>query len=139
MKLKVERTGKQFSIASSEFLITFPDGTTETIWSPVWNEYTEEQLDKAAKFRAEWLWNERKPYKFHVCRECEIPHFDNCTACFGFGTYKSKKGTGEIVPVTAGEAYEIVIKGLIHELGMLLTCPVCGSTINGIPEWIEEE
>jgi hypothetical protein len=57
MKLKVERTGRQYSIASSEFLVTFPDGTTQTIWSPVWNDYTEKEEDLYALEYAKHLWD----------------------------------------------------------------------------------
>jgi hypothetical protein len=57
--LKVERTGRQYSIASSEYLITFPDGTQETIWSPPWHEYTEEEEDKRTLYHAMCLWEDK--------------------------------------------------------------------------------
>ncbi len=56
MNIKVERTGKIYSIASSEYLVTFPDGTQQTIWSSPWNNYTEDEEDAEALKYAENLW-----------------------------------------------------------------------------------
>jgi hypothetical protein len=58
MKLRVERTGKQYSIASNEFLVTFPDGTTQTIWSPPWNDFTKEEENRMAYNYARKLWED---------------------------------------------------------------------------------
>ena len=47
MELKIERTGNIFSIAATEYMVTFPDGTQENIWSGPWNDYDdEEDLDE---------------------------------------------------------------------------------------------
>ena len=54
--IMVERTGREFSIAGSEYLVTFPDGTQATIWSPPWNDYTDDEEDIAALEYAQELW-----------------------------------------------------------------------------------
>jgi len=59
----ISRTGGQFSVASSEYLVIFPDGTQMTFWSPPWHPWTEEEEDKEALLYAEELWlhmNENK-------------------------------------------------------------------------------
>lgn len=57
--ISIERTGNTFSIASTEFLITFPDGTTETLWSPPWHEMDKELEDARALEHAAKLWADR--------------------------------------------------------------------------------
>lgn len=37
------RTGRGFSIASSEFLVEKPSGEKESVWSPPWNEYDDQE------------------------------------------------------------------------------------------------
>ena len=60
MKIKIEKTGRAFSIASNEFIATFPDGTQETFWSPIWHDFTEEEeTDKAIEYAIR-LWENRK-------------------------------------------------------------------------------
>jgi hypothetical protein len=56
MEIKVERTGNCYSIASSEYLVTFPDGSIETIWSPPWHEWEEDEEDAKALEYACKLW-----------------------------------------------------------------------------------
>lgn len=55
-EIKVERTGRIYSIASSEYLVTFPDGTTRIIWSPPWNDFTPEEEDQNALEYAKNIW-----------------------------------------------------------------------------------
>ena len=57
--IKVERTGRQYSVASSEFLVTFPDGKTMTIWSPPWHELTVKGEEIRALQEAQKIWNNR--------------------------------------------------------------------------------
>lgn len=60
--MKVERTGNTYSIASKEYLVTFPDGTQQTIWSPPWNSYdNEKDEDDAALEYAVEIWISRSP------------------------------------------------------------------------------
>lgn len=47
-QISVERTGNIFSIAGSEYLATFPDGSTQTFWSPPWHDYDSEEEDANA-------------------------------------------------------------------------------------------
>lgn len=44
--IKVERTEQEYSISSSQFKVTYPDGTVGFVWSPVWHDmsYPEEEL-----------------------------------------------------------------------------------------------
>lgn len=37
--IQVKRTGRKISIAGSEFEITYPNGCTETVWSPPWHDF----------------------------------------------------------------------------------------------------
>lgn len=57
--LKLERTGNVFGIASTEYKVTFPDGTTQSIWSPPWHELDDDEEDAEALKYAERLWAER--------------------------------------------------------------------------------
>lgn len=69
----------------------------------------------------------------HVCRDCPVPHYDNCPDCFGFGVYlaefygRTTRGFDKLVPVSAGQA----MKGLAPDNAM--PCPTCGSTVKGLP------
>lgn len=51
--VSVERTGNVYSIASSEFLVTFVDGSTMSVWSPPWNDMTPEEEEAGALRYAE--------------------------------------------------------------------------------------
>ena len=55
-QIKVERTGNAYSIASVEYLVTYPDGSTERIWSPPWNDMTAEESDLGAMAYAKREW-----------------------------------------------------------------------------------
>ena len=59
-KVSVERTGNCYSIASHEYHVTFPDGTTDTIWSPPWNDYTPQDEDDRALDYADFLWQQKQ-------------------------------------------------------------------------------
>jgi len=56
IEVSVRRTGRLYSIASSEFEATFPDGTTLLFWSPPWHEWDGEQEERNAieYARSEW-------------------------------------------------------------------------------------
>jgi hypothetical protein len=58
--IQIERTGRGYSIASSEYKVVFPDNTSQTIWSPPWNDYTEQEEDEHALEYASELWLEMK-------------------------------------------------------------------------------
>lgn len=57
--ISVRRTGNLFSIASAEYEATFPDGSTQTFWSPPWNDWTDDEEDSNAMDYAIRLWSER--------------------------------------------------------------------------------
>jgi hypothetical protein len=38
----IVKTGNIWSVASTEFIVTKPDGTTTKVWSPPWHEYNDE-------------------------------------------------------------------------------------------------
>lgn len=55
-EIKIERTGEIFSMASSQFRVTYPDGHVGMIWSPPWHELNEEdEMKRAAEVAAEWF------------------------------------------------------------------------------------
>ena len=54
--LVVERTGNSYGINSAEYKITFPDNSSTLIWSPVWNELSDEEEDAGALEYAVELW-----------------------------------------------------------------------------------
>jgi hypothetical protein len=58
MSPTVERTGKVFGMASSEYRVTYPDGHVGTVWSPPWHELDDEQEDAAALDFARSLWRD---------------------------------------------------------------------------------
>jgi hypothetical protein len=55
---KVERTGNIFSIASSEFRVTYPDGHIGSVWSPPWHNMPPEEEEAAAVRYAKELFAE---------------------------------------------------------------------------------
>jgi len=65
-----------------------------------------------------------------VCtHDCRIPHYENCPKCVGFGMLR--RPNGELTFATAGEAHRT--DPMAPHLA-LEPCPVCGSTITGIPK-----
>lgn len=56
--ITVERTGRTFSDSSVEFAVTYPDGSHETLWSPVWSamEYDDPAQDEGAMREATKRW-----------------------------------------------------------------------------------
>lgn len=59
-EIRIERTGNIFSLAASEYLITFPDGSTQTLWSPPWHELDDLEEDAAAHAEARKLWQAKQ-------------------------------------------------------------------------------
>ena len=50
-QFSIRRTGNIYSIASSEFEITYPDGTIGKVWSPPWHELEpDDELEAALKY-----------------------------------------------------------------------------------------
>lgn len=54
--ITVERTGNAYSIAASEFRVTFPNGYQETMWSPPWHQYGPETEEAGALKAAGERW-----------------------------------------------------------------------------------
>jgi hypothetical protein len=44
---------------SHEFIVTYPDGTRDTIWSPVWNQLTPDEELAGATRAAQAFWEHR--------------------------------------------------------------------------------
>lgn len=58
--LKVQRTGTATSVAGSEYLVTFPDGETQTINSPpCHDDMSEDQEDAQALLYSAQLWGQK--------------------------------------------------------------------------------
>lgn len=49
-KVKASRTGGIYSIAGSQFLIEYPTGSSEKVWSPPWHTMTPEMEQMGAMF-----------------------------------------------------------------------------------------
>lgn len=45
---RIKRTGNVYSIASTEYRVTYPDGHVGTIWSPPWHDLDDDDEDAAA-------------------------------------------------------------------------------------------
>jgi hypothetical protein len=56
--ITVERTGRAFSLASSEFRVTYPDGHVGTLWSPPWHEMTDSEEEAEALRVATEKWRD---------------------------------------------------------------------------------
>jgi hypothetical protein len=65
---------------------------------------------------------------FTICTKCDIPHYDNCEDCYGFGVRPWPDGPVKHVPVSAGAA----IEG--EAPADAIPCPTCGSTTKGVPK-----
>jgi hypothetical protein len=46
--IRIVRTGQGFSIASSEFSVTYPDGHVGSIWSPPWHDKSPDDEEAGA-------------------------------------------------------------------------------------------
>lgn len=58
--IKVEKTGRHYSLASNEYLVTFPDGQTLKLWSPPWNELSDFEEARLAIEKANEIWKTTK-------------------------------------------------------------------------------
>lgn len=56
----VRRTGRVYSFASSEFIVTYPDGSEGVVWSPPWHDMTCEEEELAARMYAIGLYAKRE-------------------------------------------------------------------------------
>lgn len=63
----------------------------------------------------------------YVCDKCDLPHYNNCGTCEGFGL-THRDPTMEIVP-TSPDTAEMMRDNNDPDIA----CPECGSTIYGIP------
>lgn len=61
-----------------------------------------------------------------VCLICEIPHFEDCGTCYGFGVYIFPENLVDIVPVAASAAHS----GKYTD--QVFACRECGSNEFGI-------
>lgn len=68
IQISVKRTGNIFSIAGSEYLVTFPGGTTSKIWSPPWNDFDPEEEDANALLYAAQQYAETVKAKVDIAR-----------------------------------------------------------------------
>ena len=68
MNIKIERTGNIFSISSTEYLITYPDNSTEILWSPPWHDWNDEE-DARALLEASNRWLKTIQEKINVSIE----------------------------------------------------------------------
>ena len=70
---------------------------------------------------------------YRICTKCKIHHYENCSACFGFGVVRSVHHIDKLIPISANEAYMII--DAASEFNMQwLHCPECNSTPYGIPK-----
>ena len=71
--------------------------------------------------------------KYHICKECNISHYDNCQSCFGFGINK-ESGTA----ISAGYAVHKDTYWFSEEEKdrkiNVIPCPECKSTLKGVPK-----
>jgi hypothetical protein len=67
----------------------------------------------------------------HVCTTCDVPHFDNCPTCWGFGVryYDGPHGS---IPISGENS--VRHKALMYIDLDWKACPTCGSTPRGIPD-----
>jgi hypothetical protein len=61
------RRGVGAYAASHEFIVTQPDGSETTLWSPPWHEMTPEQEEAGALLAAQAFWDHRNEpdFKFY--------------------------------------------------------------------------
>jgi len=86
MDIKIKRTGREYSMASCEFQITYPDGTEENLWSPPWNEWSTIEADDKVMDEASKRWLVKKPYQ--ECPECHMKTLEvtaHCATCINCG------------------------------------------------------
>lgn len=67
--LTIEKTGNIFSIAASEYKVTFPDGSTQTLWSPPWHEFDPEVEDAGALKQTAIIWFEKQAQLQKIAEE----------------------------------------------------------------------
>jgi len=63
MALRVNRTGRTSGLTGHEYLITFPDGTTDTVWSPDTHDMMPAEEDRKAAEVAKELWDMKRSEK----------------------------------------------------------------------------
>lgn len=71
--------------------------------------------------------------EFNICTTCDVQHFDNCPACYGFGVLVANGLDHSMyVPTSAGAAQQLR-DGARSGLLVPVPCPNCHSTIAGLP------
>jgi hypothetical protein len=68
MKIIVERTGRARYMASTEYDVTFPDGSKQRIWSPPWHDHNNREEDENALKYAQNLWDNKT---VDLCDDCD--------------------------------------------------------------------
>ena len=58
------RRGEGVVEESHEFIVTHPDGSETTVWSPLWHEMTPEQEEAGALLAAQAFWDHRDDPEF---------------------------------------------------------------------------
>lgn len=58
-RITIRRTGNIFSIASTEYEVTYPDGVVGSIWSPPWHEDDDDVEDAKALEAAKLFWEQQ--------------------------------------------------------------------------------
>lgn len=73
------------------------------------------------------------PDEPRICRECPVPHIENCVDCFGFGVWMGRPmESGGNLPVNASDAEKIRYSMRRGITIAVLECPTCGSTAEGL-------
>ena len=70
--------------------------------------------------------------RFLLCRRCDVPHYDNCPRCEGYGVRHERLAKGKRQPINRDRAKRIR-KGNAKEFGWAV-CPECGSSPFGPPD-----
>lgn len=68
-EIGIRRTGNIYSIASSEFEVTYPDGSRGTVWSPPWHEMSPKEEEDAARQYASDLYSAGKHLSSQIDKE----------------------------------------------------------------------
>lgn len=73
------------------------------------------------------------PDPLRLCTQCDPPHYDNCSECWGFGIRRSyADGEWSEHPMSAERAANV--RNAIVPHGTIDACKVCGSTVDGAPQ-----
>lgn len=76
-EIVVERTGRLYSFASTEYSAVYPDGSVEFVWSPPWHEWDDEEEDRRILefVRTQWQDGDVRPVDRIKAREKFVKFF----------------------------------------------------------------